>query len=353
MTPKSSPSSSPVSIIIDENAAKPRIGFSLLVGILSFLIVLLFFASLAAGPVSISFFQILSSLKGGDQSLIHIIIEQIRLPRAILAITVGATLGLAGAALQGLLQNPLAEPGLIGVSGCAALGAVIMFYTGISAVFALALPLGGIVGALIAVVAIYGLAGRESSILTLVLAGVAVNAFAAALTTLALSLSPNPYAAFEIFFWLLGSLADRSLSHVYLSLPLMVLGWVLLLSMGRALDALTLGEDTARSLGFNLGRVQAQVVIGTALAVGAAVAISGIIGFVGLVVPHLLRPLVGYQPGKLLLVSALGGAVLTSAADIAVRFVMNGPELKLGVLTALIGAPFFLYLILQIRKEMR
>ena len=314
---------------------------------------MLFFASLAAGPVSISFLQILSSLKGEDHSLIYIIIEQIRLPRAILAITVGATLGLAGAALQGLLRNPLAEPGLIGVSGCAALGAVIMFYTGVSTIFALALPLGGIAGALIAVAVIYALAGRESSILTLVLAGVAVNAFAGALTTLALSLSPNPYAAFEIFFWLLGSLADRSLSHVYLSLPLMALGWVLLLSMGRALDALTLGEDTARSLGFNLGRVQAQVVIGTALAVGAAVAVSGIIGFVGLVVPHLLRSFVGYQPGKLLLVSTLGGAVLTSAADIAVRYVMNGPELKLGVLTALIGAPFFLYLILQIRKEMR
>ena len=341
------------STVKDENALKPLIGFAALVGILSSLIVLLFFASLAAGPVSISFLQILSSLKGEDHSLIYIIIEQIRLPRAILAITVGATLGLAGAALQGLLRNPLAEPGLIGVSGCAALGAVIMFYTGVSTIFALALPLGGIAGALIAVAVIYALAGRESSILTLVLAGVAVNAFAGALTTLALSLSPNPYAAFEIFFWLLGSLADRSLSHVYLSLPLMALGWVLLLSMGRALDALTLGEDTARSLGFNLGRVQAQVVIGTALAVGAAVAVSGIIGFVGLVVPHLLRSFVGYQPGKLLLVSTLGGAVLTSAADIAVRFVMNGPELKLGVLTALIGAPFFLYLILQIRKEMR
>lgn len=341
------------STVKDENALKPLIGFAALVGILSSLIVLLFFASLAAGPVSISFLQILSSLKGEDHSLIYIIIEQIRLPRAILATTVGATLGLAGAALQGLLRNPLAEPGLIGVSGCAALGAVIMFYTGVSTIFALALPLGGIAGALIAVAVIYALAGRESSILTLVLAGVAVNAFAGALTTLALSLSPNPYAAFEIFFWLLGSLADRSLSHVYLSLPLMALGWVLLLSMGRALDALTLGEDTARSLGFNLGRVQAQVVIGTALAVGAAVAVSGIIGFVGLVVPHLLRSFVGYQPGKLLLVSTLGGAVLTSAADIAVRYVMNGPELKLGVLTALIGAPFFLYLILQIRKEMR
>jgi iron complex transport system permease protein len=329
------------------------VSFAVLATALTLCIVLLFFISMAAGPVSVSFLQILASLKGEDQALVTIIIEQIRLPRAILAVTVGATLGLAGAALQGLLRNPLAEPGLIGVSGCAALGSVIMFYTGATAVFALALPLGGIAGALIAVAAIYGLAGRESSILTLVLAGVAVNAFAGALTTLALSLSPNPYAAFEIFFWLLGSLADRSLTHVYLSLPLMAIGWILLLTMGRALDALTLGEDTARSLGFNLGWVQAQVIIGTALAVGAAVAVSGVIGFVGLVVPHLLRPLVGYQPGRLLPISALGGALLTLAADIAVRYVMNGPELKLGVLTALIGAPFFLYLVLQTRKALR
>lgn len=341
------------STTISMQETKQPIRFAVLVGLLSISIVFLFLMSIAAGPVSISFLKVLSGLKGEDQELVSIIIEQIRFPRAILAMTIGATLGLAGAALQGLLRNPLAEPGLIGVSGCAALGSVIMFYTGASAVFALALPLGGIAGALIAVVAIYALAGRESSILTLILAGVAVNAFAGALTTLALSLSPNPYAAFEIFFWLLGSLSDRSLTHVYLSLPLMACGWILLLTMGRALDALTLGEDTARSLGFHLGRVQAQVVIGTALAVGAAVAVSGIIGFVGLVVPHLLRPLVGYQPGRLLLVSALGGAVLTLAADIAVRYVMSGPELKLGVLTALIGAPFFLYLVLQTRREMR
>ncbi len=348
-----STTSTQTSSVSYQGISKPLIGFAALVGILSVLIVVLFFFSIGAGRVAISFPQIFSSLGAGDSSLIGIIIEQIRLPRAILAVTVGATLGLAGAALQGLLRNPLAEPGLIGVSGCAALGAVIVFYTGTSAMFAMALPLGGIAGALIAVAAIYALAGRESSILTLVLAGVAVNAFAAALTTLALSLSPNPYAAFEIFFWLLGSLSDRSLEHVYLSLPLMALGWIMLLTMGRALDALSLGEDTARSLGFQLGRVQAQVVIGTALAVGAAVAVSGIIGFVGLVVPHLLRPLVGYQPGRLLLVSALGGAVLTLAADIAVRSVMNGPELKLGVLTALIGAPFFLYLVIQTRKSMR
>ncbi len=331
----------------------PLLGFASLIIGLTALTAILFAASMMVGPVTLSMGQVWSAIGVEDTSVIGIIVEQIRLPRAILAVAVGATLGLAGAALQGLLRNPLAEPGLIGVSGCAALGAVTAFYTGLSAVFALALPLGGIAGALFAVAVIYALAGRESSILTLILAGVAVNMFAGALTTLALNLSPNPYAAFEIFFWLLGSLADRSMTHVVLALPLMIVGWGLLLTTGRALDALTLGEDTARSLGFRLGRVQGQIVIGTALAVGAAVAVSGIIGFVGLVVPHLLRPFVDYQPGRLLIVSALGGAVLTLAADIAVRLILSGPELKLGVLTALIGAPFFLYLVIQTRREMR
>jgi iron complex transport system permease protein len=343
---------SPASIAERPAEAGPA-GFGILVMLLSASIVVLFVLSLITGPISVPFLTLLSGFGAEDGSLAWIIVEQIRLPRAILALTIGATLGLAGAALQGLLRNPLAEPGLIGVSGCAALGAVIAFYTGLSATFALALPLGGIAGAFLAVAAIYALAGRESSILTLILAGVAVNTFAGALTTLALNLSPNPYAAFEIFFWLLGSLSDRSMQHVALAVPLMALGWVLLFTTGRALDALTLGEDTARSLGFRLGYVQARIVIGTALAVGAAVAVSGIIGFVGLVVPHLLRPFVGYRPGRLLLLSALGGAVLTLAADIAVRFMLDGPELKLGVLTALIGAPFFLYLVIQTRRSMR
>jgi len=184
--------------------------------------------------------------------------------------------------------------------------------------------------------------------LTLVLAGMALSSLAGALTSLALSLSPNPFALAEIVFWLLGSLADRSLTHVWLALPFMAVGWALLLTAGRHLDALTLGELTARSLGVDLGRLRLRIVLGTALAVGAAVAVSGTIGFVGLIVPHLMRPLVGWQPGRLLLPSALGGAALTLAADIAVRL-PGGAELKLGVVTALIGAPFFLALVLRTR----
>lgn len=317
------------------------------------LIAVLFVSSLAVGRAPISLLEAVRGAMDSEPSLLQIVIQEIRLPRALLAIMVGATLGLAGAALQGLLRNPLAEPGLIGVSGCAALGAVVAFYSGWSASFALALPISGLAGALFAVLGIYALAGRDSSILTLILAGVALNSLAGALTALALNLSPNPYAAFEIMFWLMGSLADRSFDHVVLAFPFMLVGWVLLLTVARALDALTLGEDAATSLGFDLNAIRQRVILGTALAVGSAVSVSGVIGFVGLIVPHLVRPLVAHQPGLLLPVSALGGAALTLAADITVRAIAVDTELKLGVLTAIIGAPFFLYLVIKTRAELQ
>jgi iron complex transport system permease protein len=188
-------------------------------------------------------------------------------------------------------------------------------------------------------------------VLTLVLAGVAISSFAAALSALALNLAPSPYAALEIVSWLLGSLADRSMDHVILTLPVMAVGWVLLLSSGTALNALSLGDDTARSLGISLNKAKLQVIVGTALAVGAAVSVTGGISFVGLVVPHLLRPLVGHEPKPLLLASALGGASLLLAADIVVRLAPGPIELKLGVVTALLGAPFFLHLIYRMRRD--
>ena len=328
---------------------RARWGVKTLLGVL---LVVLFFASMATGRAPIPLFQVLSGVLAEDPTLVQLIVQEIRLPRAILAVMVGATLGLAGAALQGLLRNPLAEPGLVGISGCAALGAVVAFYSGLSLTYPLAVPVFGMCGALLAVLVIYALAGRDSSTLTLILAGVAINSLAGALTTLALNLSPNPYAAYEIFFWLMGSLADRSFDHVIIAGPFIILGWCLFFSVGRALDALSLGEDSAASLGVDLRSVRLRIIVGTALAVGASVAVSGVIGFVGLVAPHLMRPLVGQQPGPLLAVSALGGAVLTLAADIAVRYLSTGLELKLGVLTALIGAPFFLYLVITTRRDM-
>lgn len=316
--------------------------------VLALAVTVLFVASLLTGRVGLPLAELIRS---GD-SVGILVFTEIRLPRAILALVVGASLGLSGAALQGLLLNPLAEPALIGVTGTAALGAVVAFYFGLSAVFPLALPLGGIVGALAAVALIFALAGRNAGTLALILAGVAVNSLAASLTALALNLAPSPYAASEIVFWLLGSFADRSFADVGLILPFVAAGWALFLGTGRGLDALTLGEDTARSLGVGLGRLRWRIVVGTALAVGAGTAVAGSIGFIGLVVPHLLRRLTGHRPGMLLAVSALGGGALALAADIAVRLIATTPELRLGVLTALIGAPFFLWLVLRTRREL-
>lgn len=247
--------------------------------------------------------------------------------------------------MQGYLRNPLAEPGLIGVSGSAALGAVLSIQTGLSAAFALALPLSALAGALAAVLLLLALAGPRGGSLTLILAGIAISAMAGALTSLVLNLSPNPFAANEIVFWMMGSLADRSMLHVWLALPIMGLGWAMLIPLARPLGALTLGEDAAASMGINLSRLRWQVVLGTACVVGAGTAVAGAIGFVGLIVPHVLRPMVGARPGPLLLASALGGAAMLLAADIAVRMVLPGRDLKLGVLTALVGAPFFLHLV--------
>ena len=324
---------------------------SLLLGTLIVILLLLSMASLAVGRAPLDVGSAIAQWLRGESTLATLVLIELRLPRTLLAVLVGASLGLAGAALQGLLRNPLAEPGIIGVSSCAAFGAVIAFYSGASFAAPLALPLAGIAGALAAVVLLYALAGREASTLTLILAGVAINGFAAAATALALNLAPNPFAVTEIVFWMMGSLADRSASHLQLAAPLMIVGWALLLTSGRALDALTLGEDTAASLGVRLGRLRFMLVLGTALAVGSGVAVTGAVGFVGLVAPHLLRPLVGHQPSRLLSASALTGAVLVLAADIAIRLITVGPELKLGVVTALIGAPFFLVLVLRLRRE--
>ena len=321
--------------------------------LLIFLIFFLSLLSLSQGPTFLPLDTIISSLYSQANTSTNIFIQEIRLPRPLLSIMIGAALGLSGAALQGYLRNPLAEPGIIGVSGCAALGAVIVFYSGLTSIISIALPLGGMAGAAISVLLLGLLAGYKSSVMTIILAGVAITSLAGSLTSLVLSLAPNPFATFEIFFWLLGSLADRSFEHVKLIIFPLVIGIGLLLTTGRALDALTLGEDVASSLGFNLQRIKWTIVIGISLAVGVAVSISGIIGFVGLVVPHLLRPIADFRPGILLPLSMLGGINLTLAADILVRVISQGPELKLGVVTALIGSPFFLYLVIKSRSKLQ
>jgi iron complex transport system permease protein len=288
----------------------------------------------------------------GPAEAADVIFSQIRMPRTLLAILVGGTLGLCGAALQGLTRNPLAEPGILGVSSGAAFGAVIVMYFGLAASDSMFIAAGAVAGSIAALAILYSLAGRSLDLVRLILAGVGINALAAAFTSLALNFAPSPYAALEILFWMFGSLADRSMAHVWLMLPLALPGWVLIVAAARGLDALILGEETAASLGFSVRRTLWLVIGGTALAVGAAVAVSGVVAFVGLVVPHLLRPWVGYQPSRLLVPSFLAGALITSAADIAIRLMPPGPELKLGVVTALLGAPFFLHLVLTSRGKL-
>ena len=323
--------------------------FGALLALLTAAATALFALSLLIGPAGVAPGDSLAALFG-DQGALSMVMREIRLPRAILAVMVGASLGLSGAAMQGYLRNPLAEPGLIGVSGAAALGAVIALQTGFAAAFALALPVSALAGALIAVLLILTLAGPGGSALALILAGVAISALAGALTSLVLNLSPNPFAANEIVFWMMGSLADRSFAHVVMALPVMALGWGLLATLGRGLDALTLGEDAAASMGINLARLRLRLVVGVACMVGAATAVAGAVGFVGLVVPHILRPLVGARPSRLLPASALGGAALVLAADVAVRLVLPDRDLKLGVLMAMVGAPVFLHLIWRMRR---
>jgi iron complex transport system permease protein len=254
--------------------------------------------------------------------------------------------------MQGYLRNPLADPGLIGVSASAALGAVLAIQTGLAAAFAFGLPLAALAGAVLGVLLVLALAGPRGASITLILAGIVVSSLAGALTSLVLNLSPNPFAASEIVFWMMGSLADRSMDHVWLALPLIGLGLVLLATLTRGLEALTLGEDAAQALGINLTRLRLTLVGGTAAVVGASTAVAGTIGFVGLVVPHLLRPFVGARPGALLGASALGGAAMLLAADILVRVVLPTKDLKLGVVTALVGAPLFLHLIYKTRRQM-
>ena len=325
--------------------------FPILLAALALGVAVLFAISLLVGPAGIAPARALAALIRGEGVAETLVMREIRLPRALLAVMIGASLGLAGAAMQGYLRNPLAEPGLIGVSGSAALGAVLALQTGLAAAFALALPLAALAGAVLAVGLILLLAGRTGGSITLILAGIAVSAMTGALTSLVLNLSPNPFAAAEIVFWMMGSLADRSMVHVWSALPFMLVGWALLATLGRGLDALTLGEDAAATMGVSLSRLRLMLIGGTACVVGAGTAVAGAIGFIGLVVPHILRPAVGARPSRLLAASALGGAAMLLAADIAVRLILPERDLKLGVLTALVGAPLFLHLIYRTRRE--
>ena len=319
---------------------------------LAVLAALLTLGSLGTGPVRLSPLTVIDALFGGGSDVQQTIVREIRLPRTVLGLAIGAILGLSGAALQGLLRNPLASPSLFGAPQSAAFGAVLMIALGWADVRSYALPVAGIAMAFTSVFVLLGIAGRNAGLLLLILAGLAISSLAGAATALVMNLSSNPFAALEIAFWLLGSLEDRSFRHVTLALPFIVAGAIVLMSQRNAFRALSLGEETAQSLGVDVGRLRLLVIVGVALGVGGAVAVTGTIGFIGLVAPHLMRPLIGHDPARLLVPSALTGAVLLLAADIAVRIIPSTTDIKVGVLTSIIGVPFFLYLIVRERRAL-
>ncbi|MEI9930548.1 MAG: iron ABC transporter permease [Rhizomicrobium sp.] len=306
--------------------------------------------SFLVGPANINAAALWHGFLSGD-GLPGVIAREIRVPRTGLALIVGAALGASGAALQGLFRNPLASPDVTGVTSCAGLGAVIALYFGFATVMPVLLPAFAILGALASAALLYTLSRAGAGVMALVLAGVAISSLAVALTALALSFAHNPYAMSEMVLWMMGSLKDHTLSDLAFVAPLVLIGIVLLMTAARGLDALTLGEEAARSLGIDVAGVRGRVVIGVAFATGAATAAAGAVSFVGLVVPHLLRPFFGFRPSRLILPSALGGALLVTASDVLVRSIDPGEQLRLGVVTALLGAPFFFWLILKLRRE--
>lgn len=316
-----------------------------LLSILTAALIVVAMASLLVGDVATPLPALLAWLSGRGDGFEALLFEAIRAPRIVLAALTGFVLGLTGAAIQGFLRNPLAEPGLLGASNGAALGAVIVIYSGLASTLSFMVPLAAAVMALASVVLLLAIAGRGASSLRLILAGFAVSAFCGAGIALALNLSPNYFAALEIAFWLLGAVENRSWLHVGLALPGAVLGSVLMFTTAKRLDALALGDEVAQSLGTHMGYLRAQIALGLALAVGAVVAVTGVIGFVGLVAPHMVRPFCGGLPSRSLLPAALAGALLLVLADTAIRAVPTMTELKLGVLTAFLGVPVLLALL--------
>jgi iron complex transport system permease protein len=308
------------------------------------LLIAAFLLSLISGKVWIAPAQWLSDSADGW------IMAELRLPRAILGALIGGALGLSGAVLQGYLRNPLADPTVVGVSASAALGGVIAISFG-----AAALPFGlfgcAMAGAAYSMALLALMANRAGGTLGFILGGVVLSTLAGSLTALIISIAPNPFASSEIISWLMGALTDRGMDDVVHALPFIAIGGALLISTGRALDALTLGEAVAQSMGVDLRKLQFSIVAGVGLCVGASVAVSGVVGFVGLIVPHVIRSFVGEQPSKILIPSTIGGAILTLVADSLVRLTPGAGEVRLGIAMTALGAPFFLAILMQQRGK--
>ncbi|MEM6415304.1 MAG: iron ABC transporter permease [Pseudomonadota bacterium] len=294
-----------------------------------------------------AFFAVL--IDGGDVGD-QLVVWSIRLPRALAAFLVGAALGLSGAALQGLLRNPLAEPGVLGVSATASLAATFSLYYGLVSISPWVMPVAAILGALAATALLAVAAIRRLSVVTLILIGVGLSSFSGAVMSLLMNLAPNPFSLSDMVSWMLGSVANRSFNEIILALPFLVIGSAVLLATGRGLSALTLGEEAASGVGLDLTRQRIATVLGAGLATGASVALAGVIGFVGIVAPHLVRPFVKHDPARSLVPSALLAGLILVIADIGVRLIPTDNELKLGVVASLIGAPVFVWIAMQRRS---
>jgi iron complex transport system permease protein len=326
---------------------KPRM--MMLYGVLTVLLFGFSLVSLSVGPAPLTYLDIINVLLGHGQAVETIIVYELRLPRTLLAWLLGAGLGASGAALQGLLRNPLAEPGVLGISASAGLGAVLALYFGLAMTHPWLPVMMAMVGAALATGILYRLSLQGASTLTLTLTGVALTSLAGALTSLALNFTANPADVQDMVLWLLGSLANRGLMELQICSPFALVGLWLLLRSRSDLELLSLGIDEARTLGLNSRRLYGLIITGTALSVGACVAVVGPVGFVGLVVPHVLRRFVAYHPGHLIMPSIFGGAILVLAADTLLRLLPTAREPMLGVVTALLGAPFFLFLLWRLR----
>jgi iron complex transport system permease protein len=315
------------------------------------LLVIVTWISLSFGSVAVSVSAGIGDWLQNISSREALIIGEIRLPRTLLALCVGAALGLSGAALQGLLRNPLADPSLVGASQGASLGAATVFYFGLfTGMGTLATAIAGLIGAMLALLFMLGLAGAGRPSLV-ILAGLAISTIAGAALAVVLNFAPNPYAMQELVFWLLGAVSNRGMDSLYILLPALIIGSALIWQQRHLLAGLSLGDQVAESMGLSVARGSRLIVLGTAFLVGSSVSVAGNIGFVGLLVPHIVRPWVGHRPDKVLLPSLLVGAIMVCLADIIVRALPAGQELKLGVVTSIIGAPFFLWLVWKERTQ--
>jgi len=342
------PSEIPLRSVLQRQGLKRK----LTVILLAVLVAILFVVSLSIGPARLPLREVIAAFSGMAEGASRIIIFEIRLPRAILALAIGGMAGLGGAAMQGLLRNPLAAPSLFGAPQAAAFAAVTTISLGLNDTLSWGLPVAAILGAFASVFLLVVIAGRRANILVLILAGLAISALAGAGTALAMNLAPNPFAALEIAFWLMGSLEDRSMRHVTMALPFILFAGALLFVHAAALRPLSLGEEAAESLGVDVARLRLVMIVAIAAGIGASVAVAGTIAFIGLVAPHLMRLTLGQDPARLLLPAMLCGSALLLAADIAVRLIPATSDIKVGVLTAIIGVPFFLWLILVERRRL-